>query len=302
MKNYRKSLPPLDNLLFFHAAARNKSLALAAEELFVTQAAVSKRIHRFEEWLGAPLFTRQGRNLEITQVGKALASDVEIGLDFLDRAIEKVKAPEQPVIRIAANAALSMFWLYSRLKSFSLSEVACNVSVVTTDYTSELLSDTHDLALVYCDGNISGWDCVSVVGGELIPAAAPEIAEQAELAGMFSNEQAVDNLPPILEYINLTPDWINWQIWLKRVGLPEVSKWNTVKCSSYVQSIGKALDGEGIALVNVPMMKEELDSGALVKIGTQGLVPKRSYHLCHKQNVGLSQNAKDLFEFLVEQN
>ena len=139
MKSYRKSLPPLDSLLFFNAVANNRSLNSAAEELFVTQAAVSKRIQRFEEWLGTPLFSRDGRALQITEAGTSLAADVEIALDFLERAIDKVKAPEQPVVRIAANAAVSMFWLYGQLKEFSMSDASCNVSVSTTDSTAELL-------------------------------------------------------------------------------------------------------------------------------------------------------------------
>ena len=73
MKSYRKSLPPLDSLLFFNAVANNRSLNSAAEELFVTQAAVSKRIQRFEEWLGTPLFSRDGRALQITEAGTSLA-------------------------------------------------------------------------------------------------------------------------------------------------------------------------------------------------------------------------------------
>lgn len=300
MKNYRKSLPPLDSLLFFHAAARNNSLTLAADELYVTQAAVSKRIHRFEDWLGTPLFSRDGRNLEITEAGRELASDVEIALEFLDRAIGKVKSPSQPVVRIAANTALSMFWLYTRLKAFSLSDAACDVSVISTDSTTELLSDAHNLAIVYCDGNISGWDCVNIVDVQMVPAAAPEVAEWAERSQMFSDTTHTGDTPAILEYANRTPDWINWQTWLKRLDLSETHNWPKIHCNSYVQSIGKALEGEGVALVNVTMMREELDSGALVRIGTKSLSPRKSYHLCRKQNTSLSQNAKNLFEFLTE--
>ena len=89
MSQYRKDLPPLDNLLFFHAAANNPSLSSAAQELFVTQAAVSKRIQRFEDWLGTPLFSRDNNSLQITETGKVLAADVEIALDFLKLAIAK---------------------------------------------------------------------------------------------------------------------------------------------------------------------------------------------------------------------
>jgi LysR family transcriptional regulator, glycine cleavage system transcriptional activator len=107
-----------------------------AEELFVTQAAVSKRIHRLEDWLGVNLFSSDGRNLEISSAGKEFASDIEVAPDFLDHAVRKIKAPDEPVVRIASSTTISMYWLYDRLKAFSLSDNACNVCVTTTDSTT----------------------------------------------------------------------------------------------------------------------------------------------------------------------
>tara|TARA_B100000768_G_scaffold181473_2_gene204620 strand:+ start:1848 stop:2795 length:948 start_codon:yes stop_codon:yes gene_type:complete len=300
MKTYRKSLPPLDSLLFFHAAARNRSLNNAATELFVTQAAVSKRIQRFEDWLGTPLFSRDGRNLQITEAGAGLAADVEIALDFLERAIDKVKAPDQPVVRIAANAAVSMFWLYGQLKEFSLSDSSCNVNVSTTDSTAELLSDRHDLAILYCDGNVPGWETINLLSVELVPAATPEIAEQAETLAMFEGTIPPENAPALLEYANLIPDWINWRNWLKQMGFVGISAWRTIACNSYVHSVGKALKGEGIVLANSDMLEGEFRSGKLVRIGTVGLTPKKSYFLCYKANTPLTQSAMQLRDFLAD--
>ena len=96
MKPNRKSLPPLDSLLFFNAVANNRNLTSAAEELFVTQAAVSKRIQRFEDWLGTPLFSRDGRKLQITEAGAGLAADVEIALDSLSAQLRRSKPLNNP--------------------------------------------------------------------------------------------------------------------------------------------------------------------------------------------------------------
>ncbi|WP_162946735.1 LysR family transcriptional regulator [Ruegeria sp. EL01] len=286
--------------MFFQAAADNQSLTLAAEELFVTQAAVSKRIHRLEDWLGASLFSREGRKLELTEAGRELASDVEIALEFLDRAIHKIKVPEQPAVQIAANTALSMFWLHQRLKAFSFSDAACDVNILTTESTSELLGDSQNLAIVYCDGNVPGWDCVSILDVEMVPVASPEVAKRAEQAKMFTLNAQTEMAPPILEFASLAPDWINWETWLRRLDLPDIKNWPRVQCNSYVQSVGKALEGAGIALVNAAMMEEDLSTGALTKIGQQSLKPGNSYHLCRKQNVALSQNAMGLYEFLTK--
>lgn len=299
MKLYRKSLPPLDSLLFFNAVANNRSLSSAAEELFVTQAAVSKRIQRFEDWLGTPLFSRDGHKLQITEAGVGLAADVEIALDFLERAIDKVKAPEQSVVRIAANASISMFWLYDQLKEFALSESSCNVNVSTVDSMVELLSDSHDLTILLCDGHVPGWKTIKLFGGELVPVATPDIAEQARTHAMFENTEPAENAPALLEYANLIPEWINWEIWLKRKGFADISEWPSISCNSYVQSVGKALKGEGIVLVNPDLFKAEFQSGRLARIGDVGLIAKEDFFLCCKENVPLSQSATKLREFLT---
>ncbi|WP_406649886.1 LysR family transcriptional regulator [Aliisedimentitalea scapharcae] len=299
MNRYRKSLPPLDSLLFLNAVANNRSLNSAADELFVTQAAVSKRIHRLEEWLGTPLFSRDGRALQITEAGAGLAADVEIALDFLERAIDKVKAPEQPVVRVAANAAVSMFWLYGQLKEFSLSDSSCNVNVSTSDSTADLLSDRHDLVIFYCDGQVPGWKTVNLLGGDLVPAATPEIARKARDHAMFETTVPAENAPALLEYAILTPEWVNWKVWLKRMGRADISAWPTIPCNSYVHSVGKALKGEGVVLANSDLLDAEFQSGRLVRIGDVGLTPKKSYFLCYRENAPLSQSTTKLRDFLI---
>ena len=279
MKNYRKSLPPLDNLVFFLAAARSKSLTVAAEETFVTQAAISKRIQRLENWLGVKLFSRDGRNLKISKVGREFASDVEMGLDFLDRAVRKIKAPEEPAVRIASGTTISMYWLYDRLQSFSRGAHACNVCVTTTDSTTELTSGPHDLFVLFCDGNVPDIKCTKIFDLEMIPAAAPDVADHAMQTGMFSDTEPSAGMPPLLEYANMNPDWVNWQIWLKQMGKSDIGHWTTLQCDSFVESIAKARAGLGVGLLHLPMMQRELDDGALRIIATESHITKKSYYL-----------------------
>ena len=300
MSQYRKDLPPLDSLLFFHAAANNPSLSSAAQELFVTQAAVSKRIQRFEDWLGTPLFSRDNHSLQITEAGKVLAADVEIALDFLKLAIAKVQTPGEPMVRIAANETSSMFWLHTQLREFSLSESSCNMNVVTTENTTELLSEKNDLAIVFCDGNMPGWKTTKLLGGDLVPAASPKIAKKAETLAMFNSIIPVENAPALLEFPILTPDWINWQRWLEQKRFAQVSSWNMIHCHSYMHSVGKAIKGEGILLAYSDLLESEFQTGNLVRIGNAKLTPAKSYFLCFRENALLSPSAKQLRKFLTK--
>ncbi|MFE0014107.1 LysR family transcriptional regulator [Mesorhizobium sp. NPDC059054] len=298
MKSIRKNLPPLDSLIFFLSVAKHGSFTAAASALFVTQAAASKRVQRLEEWLGTPLFDRVGRGISLNSSGRTLARDVELALDFLERSVAMAKTPEQPTVHIAASGSISMFWLYERLKQFSLSENACHVSVTTSDELAKLTDDSHDLTIIYNENPMPGWTGVKIVAGELAPAATPEVARQADAAGAFTDGWDTKNSPPILEYSNLTPDWINWAVWLKRMKLPEIGLLKVTKCAGYAQSVGRGLAGHGILLANLELQKPELASGRLVRIGQMQLSPKESYYLCYKSSKELSPSALALFEFL----
>lgn len=87
MVEYRRRMPSLDALVFFEAAARHNSFTAAATELFVTQAAVSKRIKELESRLGVPLFDRDGRRLSLTDAGRRLYERAAMALEYLDEAI-----------------------------------------------------------------------------------------------------------------------------------------------------------------------------------------------------------------------
>jgi LysR family glycine cleavage system transcriptional activator len=102
-----------------------------------------------------------------------------------------------------------------------------------------------------------------------------------------------------LEFPILTPDWINWQRWLEKKRFAEVSSWNTTTCHSYMQSVGKAIKGEGILLAYSDLLDNEFQSGELVRIGNAGLVPRKSYFLCYRSNAQLSPSAKQLWKFLA---
>jgi LysR family glycine cleavage system transcriptional activator len=103
----------------------------------------------------------------------------------------------------------------------------------------------------------------------------------------------------LLEYANLTPDWINWSIWLRRLNLPAIGTWSVLPCSSFGQSVSRALSGQGIVLANLDMLRPELADGRLVRIGAHSLLPRKSYYLSHRADKEVSSAARRLFNFLT---
>jgi DNA-binding transcriptional LysR family regulator len=140
---------------------RKGSFTSASSELYVSQAAVSKRILQLENWLGTPLFERSTRSLKPTLAGKALAEPMSMALDYLRTSLDGFRSPAHPSVRIAANNTVSMFWLFPRLRVCTFSQASCPVETVVTDDPSQLLAVDNDLAIIYASGPPEGWTGIS---------------------------------------------------------------------------------------------------------------------------------------------
>lgn len=140
MKKYRRKLPSLDGLVFLEAAARHNSFTMAAEELCVTQAAVSKRSKELESLLGLQLFHREGRKLELTKTGRRLYERTTMALDFLEDSIAGELDEQNEVVQVATNSAVSVFWLGPKLSELRVRNDAGAIRVFTSDRLQDLLS------------------------------------------------------------------------------------------------------------------------------------------------------------------
>ncbi|RVU36151.1 LysR family transcriptional regulator [Hwanghaeella grinnelliae] len=300
MQKYRRSLPALDALLFFEAAARRMSFTAAAAELFVTQAAVSKRIRQLEQFLGIPLFRRDGRRLELTPEGTQLRDNAVMAFDYLETAIRALPGTGGSAIRIAANSAVSLFWLQPRLRKFGLGDTACAINLVTSDGLADQLSAENDIAIVYSDGRIDGWTLTPLLAERLLPVAAPGFIEQAGLPAGAGFPDAWTGAPPLLlDFPRLAPDWTNWAVWSKRCNLPELDRWPRRKCATYAQTIGAALQGHGIALGSTALLAAELAAGDLVALNAPMVESGSRYYLAYPEKKALGPLVKPLFDFLM---
>lgn len=274
MARRRKSLPPLDTLVFFEAALRAGSFSAAASDLYVSQAAVSKRIRQLEDWLGVELFERGARSLKLTPSGAQLADPATMALDYLQNALAQIRTGPSSTLRIAANSAVSIFWLFARLKSFALSPGSCPIETVITDDPHELLSQANDVAIIYADRVPQGWSGQMLMAEELAPVSSPEGAAR------FANDP---KSMPLLDYRRHAPDWINWEVWEQREGSTPLHGLPRTMCRSYSQSIGQALEGAGIALASCSLLKDELASGQLSVLVDPPMKTGKGYFLVWQQ-------------------
>ena len=301
MNRFRRTLPSLDALVFFEAAARLNSFSRAAEELYVTQAAVSKRIRELEARLNQALFRRHGRALTLTAEGRRLYQHTGMALEFLVDACRQASGDDTEVVQVAANSAVSLLWLPPRLKRFGLGKNSANVSLSTSDRPGDTLDPNHDLAIVYGYGDTPGWRSELLFAECLVPVAAPGYLESMGLPATLELDDDNRDLArlTLLEYDRLAPDWLNWQSWIERFGNSALARCRIDHCRSYARAIGAALDGDGLALGSRGLVDDELQAGRLRVIGERELVSGRGYYLACPENRRLGPGALALRDHLL---
>lgn len=300
MKRYRAALPPLDLLVFFEAAHRVGSFTGCASELHVSQAAVSKRIHQLEEWIGQPLFVRHGKRLQTTESGEQLYQSVGMALEFLRLGIDNLKETIRRPLSIAANTVVGMFWVAPQLQAFGLSDEACPTRLTTSDNTNALLAGKNDLLVLYNNGQVPGHETTLLLPEEMAPMASPGLAAQldADPSRSFASLASKDG-PPILNYVMGAPDWVDWRVWFGSLSAGSMKDWRVETMSTYSRTIGEAMRGNGIALGSVALLHADLAAGRLVRLSRDVLRTNRGYFLCRDEQSPLSADARRLADFLV---
>jgi len=283
MKNYRRTLPPLDYLLFFETVARHKNFTRAAEELNVSQAAVSKRVKFLESWLGVELMTRNGRSVDLTKAGHKLAANASEALEYLALGISQLRQGSHDRLSLASNIAVSQFWLTPQVNEYLLSQDAVPVSITASNKESDVLNKDHDVVVYYGNDIPSGWEGEVLFEEVWQPLAAPSLlAKEPDFAHIT-----------LLDFDKLALKWINWPDFIDLSGSEELTAAPRVNLGSYGSSLDAAIRGKGIALGCVNVLKYEIEAGRLAPLGGYTLNTGRTYFVIWRVGT-LSQRTRDL--------
>lgn len=283
MKNYRSALPPLDYLLFFEAVARHKNFTRAAEELNVSQAAVSKRVKGLERWLGVELVSRNGRVIDLSAGGRRLASNTSEALEYLSLCVTQMRQGSQDRLSLASNIAVSQFWLTPRVNEYLLSRDAVPVTVTASDKEADILTQDNDVVVYYGDDIPRSWDGVVLFDEVWQPLAAP---------GLIEKEPDISACT-LLDFDKLALKWINWPAFLDQTGYTDLAMAPRVNLGSYGSSLDAAIRGKGIALGSAEVLGYEIEAGRLRPLDGYQLHTGRSYYAVWRPGT-LSQRTRDL--------
>lgn len=288
-------LPPLDLLRGFVAVARRGSVTLAAEDLFLTQSAISRQIRGLEEHLGRPLFHRRHRALELTLDGERLFRIADAWLTQLGDQIEALRqrSGEQPVT-LTSTIGLVSLWLLPRLGEFQASHPQVDVRVGAHNRVVDLERESVDLALRYGPADQDPQGRLRLFDEHIVPVASPALG----LAPVFE-DNALARIT-LLEYDELSRPWLRWPEWTAPLGLPPLKPRARLGFNQYDQVIFAALAGHGLALGRWPLVAQLVADGRLVALRTRGQPLAADFAYCLVQRRGGDSPARQqLVQWLV---
>lgn len=271
-----RKLPPLNALKSFKVAARHLSFTKAAEELFVTQAAVSHQVKALEEHLGLKLFIRRNRSLLLTEEGQEYYLELRDIFEQLAQATDKLKLlSERGALTVSVPPSFAILWFVPRLSSFREEHPDMDIRIKAVDEISGSLTDDVDVAIYYGDGRWPGVKAYQLHKEYLWPVCSPLLADKADI-----NEPA-----DLLKQTLLHDETRNaWKDWFHLVGLPHYKGDNGSVFSHSSLALQAAVHGQGIALANNVLVKSEIDSGHLIRIFPQALQRNKAFYLVCRDN------------------
>lgn len=277
MPNRRYRLPPLDRLEVFEAAARTLSFTRAAEELALTQSAVSRSIASLEERLGFALFERRHRALVLTERGQALNHTATEMLERLDETIARLRGRDAArTLTVTASISFASLWLVPRLARFTQEHPHIDVRIAASNEIVDLDRAGIELAVRYSPiGRAPGGE--KLFGEEVFPVCSPALLRDPARALARPADLARHTL---LHYEDIRgAPWLDWSPWFEAAGIPDLKPAGALHFSHYDQLILAAIGGQGVALGRVPLLHEQLRTGALVAPFRRGVASPRCYHV-----------------------
>jgi DNA-binding transcriptional LysR family regulator len=250
-----RQLPSLNGLRAFEAAGRHGSFKAAAEELNVTQTAVSHMVRLLEEHLGFALFRRHANRLELTDQGRAFQPGLTDAFDAIARLAEQVASMRAgPVLTVGVAPALALRWLIPRLASFNRNHPHIEVRIATGGAMLPLRDDWT------CTVRRGMGDWPGYIAEELFPSTLLPVCTPAIAAGLLHPRDL--HAATLIVVSHLREQW-TW--WFESAGLSApIQPANEVSFESSVMAIQAVLDGVGVAVAQLPYVSDALAAGRLV--------------------------------------
>jgi LysR family glycine cleavage system transcriptional activator len=288
-------LPSLNALRCFEAAARSGSFSRAAVELNVTQSAVSHQIRQLEQWFGATLFERQGRQTVPTARGEELARSLAEAFDIMAVACKRlVESRAGPQLTIASLPSIATFWLIPRLSKFIADHPEIAVKVVYAFHGQRIDFNGCDIAILWGRGDWEDCQITRFLDGDTVAVCNPIYLERE---GPFATPRDLIG-KPLLHDTNRA----DWQAWMRAalIRSPEPAPGPVYEDFNLLRAA--ALAGQGIALCPRAAISDDFAAGRLVQLFDVAIKQDHGYHMLEPSGSERRSEANTLFRaWLVQE-
>lgn len=288
-------LPGFSGLTAFYAAARHGTLTGAAQELNVSQPAVSRRIASLEVDLGSALFDRSHKPARMTQAGKDLLQALHSGFGQIEDAVSQIrKAAETRVVTVTAPAGFVGFWLIPRLGELEQAFPDVTIRIISQEYGEVLRPG--DLVVRFGLPGGGGEDERRLLGDEVYAAASPLYLSRL---GMATGEYDFSRMT-FLTMEAARSQWHDWPSWFKSVGQTMPRRARVLDFSSYAMLVNAGLAGQGVFLAWGGILDSFLETGALLRLEAPTATSARGYFAGLRDGAAAKGDVREILDWIVE--
>ncbi len=295
MRHRQYDLPPLDQLEAFEAAARHLSFTRAADELALTQSAVSRQVAALEAFFGVPLFQRLHRALRLSDEGQLLQRTVVDVLQQLHQTSTTLRGDARAkTVVVTTTAGFAGLWLIPRLAGFTASRPDVDVRISASPTVVNLNRDGVDVAIRYHTQEGAAAEGVRLFGEVVLPVCSPKLRRDAARPLKLPEDLRhhcllhMDGLPGT--------QLLEWPPWLRAMKLDGLKPASVLHFSMYDQMIQAAVNGQGVALGRLPLLNDLIAQRKLVAPFSKSVASPRSYYLFQSD---ASRKKPEVREFLA---
>lgn len=272
----QKSLPPLNWFRAFEASARRLSFTAAAEELNMTQSAVSQQIRALETRLATPLFIRQARGLALTDDGRKLLPKVENALETLAAATAQFGLEtEGDHLTIASSVSIIDWVIAPALPTYLAAHPDLSLRLVSTIWPDDFTAARADVQIFFGTQKQAGPEARALTPSNLVPVKSPSLSG------------AIEDLP-LIESVGTSDGWTGWTNTFGGAPLRP-----TLFVDTYGAALGLAREGNGVALVSSVLAAPALETGGLVLADPRSIPAKEGYYLNRLSDTRIARNFAD---------
>lgn len=289
-------VPPFSGLAALHAIARCGTLSTAAQELNVSQPAISRRIASLETYLGCSLFDRGKRPLVLTVQGQELAETLATSFGQIEATSERLRrASSKPTVSISGPSGFMAFWLIPHLPAIAEKFSEINVRIINKENDMNVRPGDIDIrfstptALAKNDFYLVR----KILGEQVIAAASPFYVSQHGFP-----KKLADFSSHTLLSMEGNISWYDWPSWFAQLGQLQLTPKRNVEFSSYSMLVGALLAGQGIGLAWSGLLDNFLESGALINIGDYNVSSERGYFLSLRDAEKADHNVRNMADWI----